>query len=82
MKYSKQWLQEFIDLLRNKNDGDQIQDFIWFLIHARMEIDTGDLIQTATDTRARADASAGEFYITIIRKLLTIPSIRKHQNCW
>src|ERR1700712_680476 len=39
IKYSKQWLQEFIDLLRNKNDGDQIQDFIWFLIHARMEVD-------------------------------------------
>jgi hypothetical protein len=59
MKYSKQWLQEFIDLLRNKNDGDQIQDFIWFILHAKMEIDTGDLIQTATNTRAKADASAG-----------------------
>lgn len=61
MKYSKQWVQEFIELLRNKNDKDQIQDFIWFLIHARMDIDTGDLIKTATNTRAKADASAGEF---------------------
>jgi len=60
-KLSKQWLQEFIDLLRNKNDGDQIQDFIWFMLHARMEVDTGDLIATATNTRARADASAGMF---------------------
>ena len=59
-KYTKQFLKEFIDLLRNKNDGDQIQDFIWFLIHARMEVHTGDLIATATDTRAKADASAGE----------------------
>jgi len=59
MKYLKLWLQQFIELLRNKNDGDQIQDFIWFLIHARLEIDTGDLVQTAKSTRAKADASAG-----------------------
>jgi hypothetical protein len=65
MKYSKQWLQEFIDLLRNKNDGDQIQDFIWFILHAKMEIDTGDLIQTATNTRAKADASAGTSPISL-----------------
>jgi hypothetical protein len=60
MKYTKQWLQEFIEMLRNKNDGDQIQDFIWFLSHAKMDVDTGDLIRTASDTRAKADASAGE----------------------
>lgn len=60
MKYSKQWLSQFIELLRNKNDADQIQDFIWFLIHSRISVDAGDLIQTATTTRAKADASAGE----------------------
>lgn len=60
MYYSKTWLQQFIELLRNKNDGDQIQDFIWFLIHARFSVDTNDLIQTATSTRAKADASAGK----------------------
>ena len=59
MKYSKQWLKEFIEMLRNKNDGDQIQDFIWFLIHARVSVDTDDLIQTATNSKAKADASAG-----------------------
>lgn len=59
MKYSKVWLKDFIELLRNKNDGDQIQDFIWFLLHASISVDTGDLIQTATNTRAKADASAG-----------------------
>lgn len=58
-KYSKQWLKEFIDLLGNKNSGDQIQDFIWFLIHARVYVDVQDLVQTATSTRAKADASAG-----------------------
>jgi hypothetical protein len=59
MKYSKQWLQEFIDLLRDKNDRDQVQDVIWFISRAKISVDTGDLIQTAADTRARADASAG-----------------------
>lgn len=63
MFYSKTWLQQFIDLLRNKNDGDQIQDFIWFMIHARLSIDTNDLIQTATSTRAKADASAGIYCV-------------------
>ena len=60
MKNTKQWLQEFIDMLRNKNEGDQIQDFIWFLIHAKMDVDTQDLVRTARDTRAKADASAGK----------------------
>jgi hypothetical protein len=60
LKYSKQWLSEFIELIRNKNDGDQIQDFIWFLIHARISIDAQDIIQTAGSTRAKADASAGK----------------------
>jgi hypothetical protein len=59
MKYMKQWVSQFIKLLRNKNDGDQIQDFIWFIIHARLQIDTGDLVQTAKWTRSKADASAG-----------------------
>jgi hypothetical protein len=55
----KKWLADFIELLRTKNDRDQIQDFIWFLLHSKISIDTDDLIQTATHTRARADASAG-----------------------
>lgn len=60
MYYSKTWLQQFIELLRNKNDEDQIQDFIWFILHARLSVDTNDLVQTATSTRAKADASAGK----------------------
>jgi Family of unknown function (DUF5923) len=59
LKYTRQWLTEFIELLRNKNDGDQIQDFIWFLSHARVSIDARDIVETASSTRARADAAAG-----------------------
>jgi hypothetical protein len=65
VKYSKQWLTEFIELLRNKNDRDQIQDFIWFLIHARISVDTNDLIRTASSTRTKADASAGMILVWI-----------------
>lgn len=59
-KYSKLWLTQFIEILRNKNDGDQIQDFIWFLLQADLSVDTADLIQTATNTRAKADAAASK----------------------
>jgi hypothetical protein len=59
MKHNKQWLSEFIDLMRNKNDRDQIQDFVWFLLHANISVNTQDIIQTASSTRARADAVAG-----------------------
>jgi hypothetical protein len=69
LKYSKQWLSEFIELLRNKNDGDQIQDFIWFLSHARLSIDANDIVQTASSTRARADASAGKISETYCNSL-------------
>jgi hypothetical protein len=60
IKYSKQWLMEFIELLINKNDGDQIQDFIWFWSYGKVSVDTDDVISTARYTRAKADASAGK----------------------
>ncbi|TVY71351.1 Uncharacterized protein LSUE1_G008044 [Lachnellula suecica] len=70
MKYNKLWLQQFIELLRNKNDVDQIQDFIWFLLHARLQVDTGDLVKTASSTRAKADASAAYESIKTVGSLL------------
>ena len=60
LKFSKQWLMEFIEMLRNKNDKDQIQDFIWFLSKSRVSLDTEHLANTASKVRAKADASAGE----------------------
>lgn len=63
LKYSKQWLTEFIELLRNKNDKDQIQDFIWFLSKARISLDAEDITRNASKIRAKADATAGKFLI-------------------
>lgn len=63
LKFSKQWLMEFIETIRHKNDTDQIQDFIWYLSKSRVSLDTDDLAKTASDVKAKADATAGESYI-------------------
>ena len=57
--YSKQLIQQLIDLLRHKNSKDQIQDFIWYLIHARVSVDTADAVRRLSKSRARADTAAG-----------------------
>lgn len=59
IKYSKQWLIDFIEAIRHKNDADQIQDFIWYLSKSRISLDTEDLARSAANVRAKADASAG-----------------------
>ncbi|CZT08907.1 uncharacterized protein RAG0_13841 [Rhynchosporium agropyri] len=80
-KFSKQWLKEFIDLLGNKNGEDQIQDFIWFLLHSRVHVDVDDLVRTATSTRAKADASAAfESFKTVGSLLLTNSDFRIFLN--
>ena len=60
LKHSKQWLMEFIEMLRHKNDGDQIQDFIWFLSKSRVSLDTNDIVNKASNIKAKADATAGK----------------------
>lgn len=59
LKYSKQWLIDFIETTRHKNDTDQIQDFIWYLSKSRISLDTEDLARSAANVKAKADASAG-----------------------
>ncbi|KAI9814126.1 MAG: hypothetical protein M1826_002304 [Phylliscum demangeonii] len=77
VKYAKQWLTDFIELLRHKNDRDQIQDFLWYLSQARVEVDTDDLVRTASSIRARADASAAyESFRTIGSLFLTNADFR------
>lgn len=59
VKFSKQWLTQFIELIRNKNDDDQVQDFIWYLSKSKISLDTEDLANTASDVKSKADATAG-----------------------
>lgn len=64
IKLLKQWLMQFIELVRHKNDRDQIQDFIWFLSHAKISLDTEDIANTASKVKAKADATAGTCHQT------------------
>jgi hypothetical protein len=61
VKYTKQFLHEFIELLQHKNSQDQIQDFIWYLSRSRISVDTGHIAHRASKSKAKADAAAGEF---------------------
>lgn len=59
VKYSKQWLTQFIETVRHKNDNDLIQDFIWFLTKSRIAVDTDEIVRSASKVRAKADSRAG-----------------------
>lgn len=63
LKYLKRWLHDFIELLQNKSCQDQVQDFIWAASHAKISLDTDDVIQAATSTNVRVDASTGQYSI-------------------
>lgn len=67
---SKKWLQQFIDLLQNKNSGDQIQDFIWFLSKSKISVDLDDLASRASKARARADTVAAYKSLQTVGSLL------------
>ena len=70
LKFSKQWLRQFIETVRHKNDSDQIQDFIWFLSKSRISLDTEDIARTASNVKTKADATAGKY--SNLRKRLVI----------
>lgn len=76
-KFSKRWLSQFIEALRHKNDSDQIQDFIWFLSKSRISLDTEDIAKTASNVKAKADATAAfESLRTVGSLLLTNSDFR------
>ena len=75
------WLKLFIELLRNKNNGDQIQDFIWYLTQSRISLDLNDVSNQASKVKARADAAATyESFRTVGSLLLTNSDFRLFVN--
>ena len=60
LKYTKQWLKDFIELLLHKNSKDEIQDFIWYLSKARLSLDVQSIRKSAAEVRAREDTAAGK----------------------
>jgi hypothetical protein len=59
VKYTKQWLHDFISLLQNKNSQDQIQDFIWFLTKSRISVDAEHIARRVAKSKTKADVTAG-----------------------
>lgn len=75
------WLKLFIELLRNKNNEDQIQDFIWYLTKSRISVDINDISHSASKVKARADARATyDSFRTVGGLLLTNSDFRLFVN--
>ncbi|KAI0910140.1 hypothetical protein F4823DRAFT_384231 [Ustulina deusta] len=77
VRLTKQWLQQFVVLLENKNNKDQLQDLIWFLAKSRVSIDIDDLSARAKTVKTKADtAAAYQSLRTVGSLLLTNPEFR------
>lgn len=53
------WIQVFVELLRDKNGSDQLQEFLWHLARSRASLDPSHISQHAAQVKARADTKAG-----------------------
>ncbi|KAF2102217.1 hypothetical protein NA57DRAFT_54139 [Rhizodiscina lignyota] len=70
VKYTKQWLTHFMELLQHKNYDDEVQDFIWFLTKSRISIDTEDIAKRASKAKAKADTVAAYKSLQTVGSLL------------
>lgn len=68
-RQAKTWLKLFIELLRNKNGQDQIQDVIWYLRKSRISLDVNDISHQASKVKARADATASKLRESVAEKI-------------
>ncbi|KAF4591385.1 bactericidal permeability-increasing protein [Ophiocordyceps camponoti-floridani] len=66
----KLWLAQLVELLRVKNSGDEVQDFVWNIVRAGSNIDVGHLGAAAAASKARADASATVASLRTVGSLL------------
>lgn len=67
---TRQWLQQFMDLLQHKNSEDQIQDLIWFLSKSKITVDVDDLTARAQKSKAKADTQAAYQSLQTVGSLL------------
>ena len=61
VRASREHLEKLLAFFEDKNGGDQIQDFLWYLNKARLSIDTDDLEERARQIRPRADVATGGY---------------------
>ncbi|KAF7563644.1 hypothetical protein G7046_g452 [Stylonectria norvegica] len=66
----KLFLQQFIELLQHKNAEDQVQDFIWYLAKARLNVDVASIGARATKSRGKADVAAAYQSLQTVGSLL------------
>jgi hypothetical protein len=64
------WIEQFIKLLHNKNDKDQIQDFIWYLAKTRLDVDSAAIAAKASASKTSADAAATARSLQTVASLL------------
>ncbi|OCT48777.1 hypothetical protein CLCR_04630 [Cladophialophora carrionii] len=77
----RSWIKLFIELLKNKNSQDEIQDFIWYTTKSRISVDVDDIAYSASKVKARADAKAAyESFRTVGSLLLTNADFRLFVN--
>lgn len=78
VRHVRKFITEFIELLQEKNGQDQLQEFLWCAGKARVGLDAQDLVQTATNSKARADARAAyDSLQTVFDLLLANGDFRK-----
>lgn len=53
------WIQVFIEFLHQKNNQDQLQEFLWRLARSRIQVDSERVSRQAANVKARADTKAG-----------------------
>lgn len=58
------FLRLFIEILREKNNEDQVQEFFWHLSKSKASLDTSDLASQASRAKANANTRAGKFLLS------------------
>ncbi|KAK0755614.1 hypothetical protein N5P37_011857 [Trichoderma harzianum] len=70
IRTTRMWLSELIDLLKAKNANDQVQDFLWYLAKARLQVDSSDLQVRAGTAKMKADVMAAVASVKTVGSLL------------
>ncbi|PYH45829.1 uncharacterized protein BP01DRAFT_338992 [Aspergillus saccharolyticus JOP 1030-1] len=64
------WIQVFIEFLKEKNEDDKLQEFLWHLARSRASIDPNQIQQQAHRSRVRADTKAAYDSLRTVGSLL------------
>ncbi|KAF7595042.1 hypothetical protein BBP40_007445 [Aspergillus hancockii] len=64
------WIQTFIEVLRDKNGDDKLQEFLWHLARSRASIDRDQVSQHASHVKARQDTKAAYDSLRTVGSLL------------